>query len=182
MSGFEEHLKEARTRAGLSQPELAAKVDVDKSYISKLERGVESPPSRKVAVKLADALGMRNKPVTLYISTEDMAELERFTFLLEAEVVGAEDVQEIKQAQVNKGQEPGGGQQLRRRRSGALASPQIEKPRTESGLDDSTTVGQEIDEILKGLAPEEHARLREILVSIARYLVRLEKLHTGGLT
>jgi transcriptional regulator with XRE-family HTH domain len=95
MSGFEERLKETRIRAGLSQLELAEKVEVDKSYISKLERGVESPPSRKVAVKLADAVGMSNKPVTLYVSTKDRAALERFVFLLEANVVGAEDVQAI---------------------------------------------------------------------------------------
>jgi transcriptional regulator with XRE-family HTH domain len=92
---FEEYLKEARTHAGLSQPELAEKVGVDKSYISKLERGVESPPSRKVAVKLADAVGMSNKPVSLYVSTKDSAALERFIFLLEANVVSAEDVQAI---------------------------------------------------------------------------------------
>jgi transcriptional regulator with XRE-family HTH domain len=95
MSDFEEYLKEARTHAGLSQPELAEKVGVDKSYISKLERGVESPPSRKVAVKLADAVGMSNKPVSLYVSTKDSAALERFIFLLEANVVSAEDVQAI---------------------------------------------------------------------------------------
>jgi transcriptional regulator with XRE-family HTH domain len=100
MSGFEEHLRGVRTRAGLSQPELAEKVGVDKSYISKLERGVESPPSRKVAVKLADSLGMTNRPVTLYVSPKDIAALERFTFLLEAKVAGAEDVKGIRLVEV----------------------------------------------------------------------------------
>jgi|SRR5687768_4933588 len=80
MSGFERLLKEARTRAGLSQPELAEKVGVDKSYISKLERGVESPPSRKVTVKLAEALGIFDK-------------IKRVLFFLAAYVAGEEDMQ-----------------------------------------------------------------------------------------
>jgi len=100
MSNFEEHLKDARTHAGLSQPELAEIVGVDKSYISKLERGVESPPSRKVAVKLADALGMINRPLTLYVSTKAKAAIERFIFFLAAYVAGAEDVQAIKFVEV----------------------------------------------------------------------------------
>jgi transcriptional regulator with XRE-family HTH domain len=100
MSGFEERLKKVRARTGLSQPELAQKVGVDKSYISKLERGVESPPSRKVAVKLANSLGMPNRPVMLYVSPQDITALERFVFLLEANAAGAEDVKGIRIVEV----------------------------------------------------------------------------------
>ena len=78
MSGFPERLKEARLRAGLSQPELADKVDVDKSYISKLERGIESPPSRKVTLRLVDALGISDPE-------------ERNEFLITAGVFNEED-------------------------------------------------------------------------------------------
>jgi transcriptional regulator with XRE-family HTH domain len=61
MSRFRKLLREARKRAGLSQPKLAEKVDVDKSYISKLETGVFPPPSREVVLKLAAALNIREK-------------------------------------------------------------------------------------------------------------------------
>jgi transcriptional regulator with XRE-family HTH domain len=80
MIGFPERLKEARICAGLSQPELAEKVGVDKSYISKLERGVESPPSRKVTLRLMDALGI-NDPE------------ERNKFLIAAGVFNEEDLE-----------------------------------------------------------------------------------------
>jgi len=78
MNSFPESLKEARLRAGLSQPELAEKVGVDKSYISKLERGVESPPSRKVTLRLMDVLGIS-------------ALEERNKFLISAGVFNKED-------------------------------------------------------------------------------------------
>jgi transcriptional regulator with XRE-family HTH domain len=72
-------LKEARTRAGLTQKELAERVGITDSYISKMETGVFPPPSREVAVKLADAVGISDKA-------------ERFSFLLTAGVVSEEDV------------------------------------------------------------------------------------------
>jgi transcriptional regulator with XRE-family HTH domain len=80
MSGFGDLLREARIHAGLNQPELAEKVAVDKSYISKLERGIESPPSRKVAVKLVDALGISEKE-------------DRIKFLSAAGVINDEDLE-----------------------------------------------------------------------------------------
>jgi transcriptional regulator with XRE-family HTH domain len=83
MNRFGELLLTGRKRAKLSQLELAKKVDVDDSYISRMERGVYSPPSREVAVRLADALG---------INEEDA----RFAFLLAAGVASEEDVQGLK--------------------------------------------------------------------------------------
>jgi transcriptional regulator with XRE-family HTH domain len=77
---FGELLLIARKRAKLSQLALAKKVDVDDSYISRMERGVFTPPSREVAVRLADALGISDKK-------------ERFAFLLEAGVARREDAQ-----------------------------------------------------------------------------------------
>jgi hypothetical protein len=73
-----------------------------------------------------------------------------------------------------------GGLELRRRRGGALASPPIEEASPGSDSVEATTVGQDIDEVLEELSQEERDRQREILVSIARQLVRLEKLHRGG--
>jgi len=74
---FGELLLIARKRAGLRQLALAKKVDVDDSYISRMERGVFTPPSREVAVRLADALGIND-------------EEDRFAFLLEAGVARRE--------------------------------------------------------------------------------------------
>jgi transcriptional regulator with XRE-family HTH domain len=96
MIRFGKLLREVRIRARLSQPRLAKKIGVDKSYISKMETGAFRPPSREVTLGLADATGMSNKPVTLYVSTKDMDALDRFVFLLEANVAGAEDVKEIR--------------------------------------------------------------------------------------
>ncbi len=72
-----------------------------------------------------------------------------------------------------------GGLELRRRRSGALPSPPEEEPLPGSDSVEATTVGQDIDEILEELSQEERGRQREILVSIARQLVRMEKFHRG---
>jgi transcriptional regulator with XRE-family HTH domain len=83
MNRFSELLLIARKRAKLSQLELAKKVDVDDSYISRMERGVFSPPSREVAVRLADALGINEKDA-------------RLAFLLAAGVANEEDVQGLK--------------------------------------------------------------------------------------
>jgi transcriptional regulator with XRE-family HTH domain len=115
---FEEHLREERKRAGLTQEELAQRVEasdtrMSASYVSKMETGLLPPPSRKAGVGLADALGMSNRPVTLYVSAKDMDALRRFSFFLEANVAGAEDVQEIRLAEGIDGQKAGGGDQAR---------------------------------------------------------------------
>jgi transcriptional regulator with XRE-family HTH domain len=83
MNRFGELLLIARKRAKLSQLALAKKVDVDDSYISRMERGVFTPPSREVVVRLAAALGISDKK-------------ERFAFLLAAGVASEEDVQGLK--------------------------------------------------------------------------------------
>src|SRR5207248_1983334 len=78
MSNFGELLREARIRAGLTQEELAQEVDVSDGYICKLETGDSTSPSRKVAVKLADALGISDPE-------------ERIKFLSAAGVLHDED-------------------------------------------------------------------------------------------
>jgi transcriptional regulator with XRE-family HTH domain len=83
MNRFGELLLVARKRAGLSQLALAEKIAVDDSYISRMERGVFRPPSREVAVKLANVLGIKDKEA-------------RFAFLLAAGVASEEDVRGLK--------------------------------------------------------------------------------------
>jgi len=55
-SEFGPKLKDLRAKADMSQRELAESVNVNSSYISKLENGTMPPPSKKILVKLAAAL------------------------------------------------------------------------------------------------------------------------------
>ena len=54
---FGTRLRELRVQAHLTQRELAEKIGVDFSYLSKIENGVLPPPSEKVLLKLAEVLG-----------------------------------------------------------------------------------------------------------------------------
>jgi transcriptional regulator with XRE-family HTH domain len=49
-------LKDLRTKAGFTLRDLATKVGVDVSYLSKIENGRVPPPSEAVVFKLAEAL------------------------------------------------------------------------------------------------------------------------------
>ena len=53
---FNKKLRELRERSGLSQSELANRVGVSFTYLSKIENGVKPPPSEKVILKLAEVL------------------------------------------------------------------------------------------------------------------------------
>ena len=53
---FGARLRELRKQAGLSQRELADKIGINFSYLSKIESGVMPPPSEKVILKLAEVL------------------------------------------------------------------------------------------------------------------------------
>jgi transcriptional regulator with XRE-family HTH domain len=53
---FGQRLRELRKAKGLSQKDLAGKVDIDFTYLSKVENGRMSPPSEKTILALAKAL------------------------------------------------------------------------------------------------------------------------------
>jgi len=53
---FDIRLRELRKQAGMTQKGLADKVDVDFTYLSKIENGVLPPPSKSVILKLAEVL------------------------------------------------------------------------------------------------------------------------------
>lgn len=55
---FGEVLREVRLERGLSQEELGQACDRHRTYISRLERGANSPTLSTI-VQLADALGVR---------------------------------------------------------------------------------------------------------------------------
>lgn len=81
MSHFGELLRVERKRARLTQQELAAKAGIDHSYISKMETEGETLPTRDIALKLAEVLGIRKKS------------MRWFDFLLAAGVASAEDME-----------------------------------------------------------------------------------------
>jgi len=53
---FGTRLRELRRQAGMTQKELAGKVGIDFTYLSKIENGVMPPPSEKVILKLVEVL------------------------------------------------------------------------------------------------------------------------------
>lgn len=61
ISKFGPRIKKLRTRAGMSQSSLAAKADIDPTYLSKIEGGTKPPPSRKIILCLAKALNVDGK-------------------------------------------------------------------------------------------------------------------------
>ena len=56
MSIFGEELKRLRAEKRVTQRALAEKIDVDFSYISKIETGSLEPPSEEVIIKIANVL------------------------------------------------------------------------------------------------------------------------------
>lgn len=54
---FGQRLKTLRETKGLTQESLALSIDVDKSYIDRIERA-ERSPNLKTIIKIADALEM----------------------------------------------------------------------------------------------------------------------------
>jgi len=53
-----EQIKKLRARKGLSQEDLALAADVDRSYVSQLERGIANP-TLTILLRIAGALGTK---------------------------------------------------------------------------------------------------------------------------
>jgi len=62
---FGVRLRELRKQAGLTQRELADRVNVDFTYISKIESGAVPPPSEKVILQLVEALNADKDELTI---------------------------------------------------------------------------------------------------------------------
>jgi transcriptional regulator with XRE-family HTH domain len=58
LTSLASNVKKHRKEAGLSQEELAFQCDIDRTYISKVERGVANP-SLLILVKIAETLNVR---------------------------------------------------------------------------------------------------------------------------
>ena len=65
---FGGRLRELRKRAGMTQRELADKVNVSFTYISKIEKGVATHPSKSVVLKLAEVLNVDKKDEFLILA------------------------------------------------------------------------------------------------------------------
>ena len=76
---FGQMLRELRKKAGLSQRGLGDKVNVDFTYISKIESGAKPPPSKKVIIKLATILNIDEEEMLILAGKipEDIAEMLR---------------------------------------------------------------------------------------------------------
>lgn len=58
MKNLSDLIKAKRNECGLSQRELASKVNVDYSYIAKIESGITKKPSIEIIYKLSNALNI----------------------------------------------------------------------------------------------------------------------------
>lgn len=61
---FGDALREIRKGKGISQEQLALDGDLDRTYVSLIERGVQSPTLRTV-FKLANVLGLKPSDIVL---------------------------------------------------------------------------------------------------------------------
>ena len=66
---FGQVLREQRLSRGLSQEELALAADVDRTFVSQMERGIRQPTITTL-MKLAGALGIQ--PSTLIVRMEKL--------------------------------------------------------------------------------------------------------------
>jgi transcriptional regulator with XRE-family HTH domain len=71
---FGDALREIRKEHGISQEQLALDSGLDRTYVSLIERGVQSPTIRSVS-KLASVLGV--KPSEIILRMETMMPKER---------------------------------------------------------------------------------------------------------
>ena len=71
---FAANLRRLRHAKGISQEDLAYEADVNRTYVSKLEKGV-SYPGLEIIAKLANALGV--EPAVLLMRPEKTAKRTR---------------------------------------------------------------------------------------------------------
>lgn len=72
---FGNKIKDARKSRGLSQRQLAEQVNIDYSYLSKIERGKVDPPSEKVLLDIAEVLEIDNDEL-LYLAEKAPSDLD----------------------------------------------------------------------------------------------------------
>ena len=65
---FGDALREIRKEKGISQEQLALDSDLDRTYVSLIERGAQSPTIRSV-IKVANGLGVKPSDIILRMET-----------------------------------------------------------------------------------------------------------------
>jgi transcriptional regulator with XRE-family HTH domain len=101
---FGDRLRELRHQKGLNQRELADKVDIDFTYLSKIETGKMSPPSQDTIRKLAEVLDADLDELLVLAGRvpDDVKEVvtqsrEHPAFLREIKDLGEEELEELRQ-------------------------------------------------------------------------------------
>jgi transcriptional regulator with XRE-family HTH domain len=155
-------LTERIERIGISRAELARRAKMSRSTLWIYERG-ESPETGEPTRPAKDKLERLAAALTF-----NPDERQRFLAQL-LELAGYDGFPNPDTAQAASS----GSFPTSRRRSGVLAAPIIGELPDDLDSGESTTVGQNIDEVIKELSPEAHEKLREILVLQARQLAQL---------
>ncbi len=97
MKNFGDYLRQVR-KGKMTQRELASKIGVGYPYISKIENNIESPPSDKVLIKLAEALGIDTDEV--YIKARKIPEDIKYILLKKPELI--KTLRSIKEDDISK--------------------------------------------------------------------------------
>jgi transcriptional regulator with XRE-family HTH domain len=165
-----EVLTARRERIGISRAELARRAKLGRSTLWIYERG-ESPVTGEPTKPAKDKLERLAAALTFNPDEHQM-------FLAQLlELAGYEGFRNSDTAQAaSSGTTP-----TRQRRTGLLTSPILVEPSDELEAGESPSVGQDIDEIIKGLSQVERERLREVLVPLTSQLTQLITLSGGDL-
>lgn len=176
MSEFGKALARYRNEAGLNQRQLGAAIGLDSTQVNKVERGHRPPLGAKYMMPLVRALRLNQaKAKDLVQLAGHSPKVLEFQAKIQTPVYPTMPRRKGKQPDVYGHRMP----ELRRRQSGALASPPIEEPSPVPDSVEPTTVGQDIDKEIEGLSQEECDIVRDFLVLQARQLKRLIKLCRG---
>jgi transcriptional regulator with XRE-family HTH domain len=164
-----EVLSQRIEQIGITRAELARRAKIGRSTLWVYERG-ESPATGEPARPAKDKLE-RLAAVLTFNPDEYQAFLAQLL-----ELAGYEGFPIPNTAQTaSSGIIPS-----RQRRSGVLTAPIFAEPPDELVSGESTSVGQEIDEVIKGLSQEDRERLREVLVPHVKQLAQLIMSSSGG--
>lgn len=75
---FGDYIRQQRENAGWTQPEAAAKIDIEQSYLSKLETG-KSYPSEEVFQKLLNAFSLDVAAIVADMPTDELQRLKEIS-------------------------------------------------------------------------------------------------------
>jgi transcriptional regulator with XRE-family HTH domain len=163
-----EALSQRIEQIGISRAELARRAKLSRSTLWIYERG-ESPETGEPTRPAKDKL--ERLAAVLTFNPDERQEF--LAQLLELAGYESSPNPNTPQAAIS------WSTPTRRHRSGVLAAPLIGESSDELEHVEATTIGQDIDEVIKGLSQEDRERLRQVLVPHARQLAQLITLAKG---